>query len=137
MCEASSLPRLERTEAIDLRSQIQKNRLEIKKMIADNNIDDAKIKSLTHENSELQTKIKDSAIDTWLKINKLLTPEQQKIWTKAFANMAEFGRARWFSNHSGMGMKGMRDRGMGHSQMQRGSRMDQDMGPGQGMGMDQ
>jgi|GEM_PF-1110663 Spy/CpxP family protein refolding chaperone len=74
-------------KAIDLRSQIQKNRLEVKHMFAVNNIDEKKILELTDANSKIQGDLKNSAMQSWLSIYKILTPEQKEIWAKHFENM--------------------------------------------------
>lgn len=74
-------------KAIDLRSQIQKNRLEVKHMFASNNIDDKKILDLTDANSKIQGDLKNSAMQSWLSIYKILTPEQKEIWASHFENM--------------------------------------------------
>lgn len=74
-------------KAIDLRSQIQKNRLEVKHMFAGNNIDENKILDLTDANSKIQGELKSSAVQSWLSIYKILTPEQKEIWAKHFENM--------------------------------------------------
>jgi len=71
-------------KAIDLKSQVEKNRLEIKHQITSDNFDENKILELTEANSKIQAELKTSKIKTWLAINKLLTPEQQKIWKKHF-----------------------------------------------------
>ena len=78
---------------IDLRSQIQKNRLELRHLISNNNIDEKKILNLTDENSKIQAELKKSAIQNWLAIYKILTPEQQEIWIKHFGQMRNGMRA--------------------------------------------
>lgn len=93
---------------IDLRSDIQKNRLEIKKMLSDNNVDEDKLMSLTEANNNLHSKTKTSRVKMWLDVYKILNKEQQELWTKHLANIGEgmrgkFGRGR--EMHKGPGMK--------------------------------
>jgi len=73
-----------RKKAIDMHSQIQKNRLEIKHMVVNNNIDEKRLLSIIDENSKIQGELKNSEVKSWLSIRKILTPEQQEIWSKHF-----------------------------------------------------
>lgn len=92
---------------IDTRAQIQKNRLEIKKMMMDNNINSERILQVTENNNKLRSKIHTSKVKMWLDIYNILNKEQQKIWTKHLARMGDgkhekFGKGR--ENHQGAGM---------------------------------
>ena len=75
--------------AIDLKSSLQKNKLELKNMIASNNIAESKILSLVSNNSEIQSELKTNKIRLWLDVYKILNPEQQEKWTKHFQGMGE------------------------------------------------
>ncbi len=83
----------QRLKAVDIRADIEKNRIEIQKMIRDNNIDEGKILSLTDANSKLQAELKSERIKSWLAVYKILTPEQKELWSKNFGRM---GNARGF-----------------------------------------
>jgi len=74
-------------EAIDIRAKIQKNRLELEKMVNDNLIDEKKIFQLTDENSTLQGILKNSAVKNWLEIYKILNDEQKAVWSKHILQM--------------------------------------------------
>ncbi|MFA3781548.1 Spy/CpxP family protein refolding chaperone [Melioribacteraceae bacterium 4301-Me] len=85
----------QRQKAIDLQSSIEKNRLELQRMIRNNNIDDAKILSLVDDNSKLQAQLKSERVKSWLAVYKILTPEQRETWTKAFGKLgSEIGFMR-------------------------------------------
>jgi len=100
-------------QMIDLRAEIQKNSLEAKKMMADNNINSDKLLKLTENNNNLRSKIHTSKVNMWLDIYKILSNEQQEIWTKHFANMGErFGERRHNRNGCGKGF----NRGLGMEQ---------------------
>ena len=94
---------------VDINAKIQKNRLELKKMIDDGNIDEKKILQLTEDNSKLQGDIKYSAIKHWLDVYKILNDEQKSILTKYISRMTEsevgMGRMRAGIN-KWMGRKG-------------------------------
>lgn len=75
--------------AIDIRAKIQKNRLELKKLINDGKIEEKKILQLTNDNSKLQGDIKLSAVKCGLDIYKILNDEQKMIWTKHISRMID------------------------------------------------
>jgi Spy/CpxP family protein refolding chaperone len=79
---------------IELRSSLKLNRLELKNMVATNNIVESEILGITEKNSELTSTLKKNKIQLWLDIYKVLNPEQQKKWTKHFQNMGERFRER-------------------------------------------
>lgn len=75
-------------DAVDIHAKIQKNRLELEKMVDDNNIDEKKLFQLTDENSKLQGNLKNSAVRSWFEIYKILNDEQKAIWSKHILQMA-------------------------------------------------
>lgn len=81
-------------KAIDLRADLGKNRLEIKHMVTNNNIDEKKILDLIDTNSKIQAELKKSEVQSWLAINKILTAEQKEIWTKHFSDFGDNMRGR-------------------------------------------
>lgn len=69
-------------KVIDLKSAIEKNRLELKKMAAENKVDEKKLIDLTDANSKLQAEMKSLSVKKWIAINKILNDEQKAIWSK-------------------------------------------------------
>jgi Spy/CpxP family protein refolding chaperone len=67
-------------EQIEIRSKIQSLRLDLRDMFRDENLDQGKIESKLDEIDKLQTKIRKNHLDFWFGVNKILKPEQQKIW---------------------------------------------------------
>jgi Spy/CpxP family protein refolding chaperone len=65
--------------AIDIRAKIEKNRLDLRKMYMDKNIDESKILQLTDNNSSLQADLKRGAVKRWLDIYKILNDDQKQI----------------------------------------------------------
>lgn len=101
-------------QMIDLKAEIQKNRLEAKKMMADNNINSDKLLKLTEANNNLRSQIHISKVNMWLDIYKILNKDQQEIWTKHFANMGErFGERMHNRNGCGNGFHNGPDMGQG------------------------
>ncbi len=75
-------------DAIDIHAKIQKNRLELERMVKDNKIDEKKLFQLTDENSKLQGNLKNSFVKNWFEIYKMLNDEQKAIWSKHILQMA-------------------------------------------------
>lgn len=98
-------------QAVDIHAKIQKNRLELKKMVDDNKIDEKKLFQLTDENSKLQGNLKNSAVRNWLEIYKILNDEQKAVWSKHILQMVNHQgireRVKGRGNNSMMNRKPM------------------------------
>ena len=105
---------------IDIKSEIEKNRLEIKKMMIDNKVDTDNLKNLVQKNSALKNKIDESRTAMWIDIYNILNKDQKEIWTKHFVRMGEFQKQR--KHHKGNFM-GRRD-GEGRGLMQKNRMLD-------------
>lgn len=80
---------------IDLKSSMEKNRLEIHNMMAKNEIVDSEILNLTSNNSDIMAEMKTNKIQMWLDVYKILNADQQVKWTKHFQRMGgDRNRAR-------------------------------------------
>jgi Spy/CpxP family protein refolding chaperone len=75
---------------LDLKNKIAFNKLIIKKMMSDNEINENKLLELTQTNGELKTKIKLSETKLWIGIYNTLNDEQKEKWTKTFGH--RFGK---------------------------------------------
>ncbi|MBI1938920.1 MAG: periplasmic heavy metal sensor [Ignavibacteriales bacterium] len=96
------------SESIDLRAKVQKNRLELKNLLDNKNVDEQKVLALTEENSKLQAQLKQSAVKTSLAIYKTLDKEQKDIWAESFMGTGMRGGN---DMHEGQMMRGiMRER---------------------------
>ena len=69
---------------VDIQAEIQKNQIEVIKMMADNKIDSDKLLQLTNANSELHGKIKASNTQMWINVYNILNEDQKETWTKTF-----------------------------------------------------
>jgi len=100
-------------EAIDIRAKIQKNRLELEKMVNGNTIDEKKLFQLTDDNSTLQGNLKNSAVKSWLEIYKILNDDQKVIWSKHILQMGNFQamREKMKGRMQGQGNNSMMKRG--------------------------
>ncbi len=99
----------QRQDALDTRLEIQKLRLEIRKIYLSDNPDYNKVKELNAQISELFLKQRNRRVDTRSKISEILTPEQKKLWSQMPYGFgprgAKFGR-------KGFGARGFGGRGM-------------------------
>ena len=102
--------------AIETRSEIQKNRLVVRKMMTDNKIDNDKLLKITKENNELHGKIKLSRTTMWLDVYTMLDDTQKEQWTKTFGKFMKNGNGKKNHKH---GMHGSAKNGCGKSQQRR------------------
>jgi Spy/CpxP family protein refolding chaperone len=70
-------------DQISLRAKIQTLQIDLRDLFVENKPDKSKIDAKVSEIGRLQNEMKLNRIASWFSINKLLTPEQQKIWKKA------------------------------------------------------
>jgi Spy/CpxP family protein refolding chaperone len=90
-------------EMIDLRSRVEKNRLEMLKLIGEDQIDTEKVIELSEQGSAIQAEMKRSKVNMWIDIYKLLDESQKKTWAKGFSRLGfELG----FGRHDRRGMRG-------------------------------
>lgn len=108
---------------IETSSKIQTARLDIKDLFREDNPDKGKIESKMSEISKLQNEMKMNHIDFWFVVNKILKPEQQKIWKEHRMMMG-----KGMGNGHMQGMPG-RSHGMRGGRMGRGMDM-HDCSPG-------
>jgi Spy/CpxP family protein refolding chaperone len=95
-------------EVTDLRYEIKKNRIEIEELLKSSNLDENKIRSYVDKNSDLQAKIKKSALNLWFKTYNLLDDKQKETWRKESPLLNE-GGMRHMIMHDGNGM-GLREK---------------------------
>ena len=89
-------------DQIDARAQIQKFRIGLRDQIESENPSKESINTTVTAISKLQTDMKLRMISFWFDVNKMLTPDQQKIWKREPRNFLREGG-------NGM-MRGMRGR---------------------------
>ena len=79
-------------DVVDLKSEIEKNRIEINKMMSDNEVNAEELLGLVNANSEIQSKIKVSKTNFWLNVHNILNTEQKQKWTKMFNRFSHKGK---------------------------------------------
>lgn len=71
-------------EILDLTNKIEKNRIEVKKLLLQDKLDRDEITSIIKENSDLQSKIKLIRTENWFKIYDMLDTLQKPVFKKTF-----------------------------------------------------
>ena len=77
---------------MEKKNEIEKNRFEIRHMMATNKIDAVLLQNLTKKNSEIQSDLKQLRVQHWLDVYNLLDDTQKEIWTERFEDMGSKGR---------------------------------------------
>ncbi len=112
-------------QAIDRQAKIKTARVEILQLFRADNPDKAAIEKKINEVSQLQTQGKIAHLNHWFAVNKMLTPEQQKIWKDILGQViAKKKMHRMHQDFQGPAMRGqmlerMRERMMQHERMGR------------------
>jgi Spy/CpxP family protein refolding chaperone len=68
---------------IEVRAKLETAHLELRKLLSADAPDIAAVEKKIGEISDIRTTLEINRFETWAANNKLLTPEQQKIWKKA------------------------------------------------------
>jgi Spy/CpxP family protein refolding chaperone len=83
-----------RKQAVDRRAEIAKARIELMDLLKADTPDQKKISSQITNIANLEAAAKEQALDHWFQVNKILTPEQQKIWKRGLVTMAQMQMSR-------------------------------------------
>ncbi|HEY9166788.1 MAG TPA: periplasmic heavy metal sensor [Candidatus Kryptonia bacterium] len=73
---------------IDVRAKLSHARLDYGQLASADNPDAGALSDKIDEIAKLQTDLKKNMLDGWFAVNKLLTPDQQKIWKKVLEHPA-------------------------------------------------
>ncbi|MBI5021321.1 MAG: periplasmic heavy metal sensor [Ignavibacteriales bacterium] len=97
---------------IDIRSNIQTLRIDMRDFMNEDSPSQSKIESKINEISKLQNEMKMNHLNFWFGVNKILTPEQQKIWKNHSMKLGGGAGPRGLSGMKGEG-RHMKGRGKG------------------------
>lgn len=65
---------------IDLRAKLETAKLELRRLMVADDVDKSAIEKKLNDVASARTALKMNRINGWIEKNKVLTPEQQKIW---------------------------------------------------------
>lgn len=91
-------------EQIDRFSEIAKARVELRDLLKADNPSQPAIEKKLNDISTLQNQARSKRLSVWFSINKLLTPEQQKVWKKTLEHHGQMGMAGRMGTMRRMGM---------------------------------
>ena len=93
---------------IDLRAQIAHDRLDYEQLASADSPNEDAIAAKIDDIAKLQIQLRKNLLDGWFTVNKVLTPEQQKIWKKVLQHPRELRRRhddenakKWQRRHQG------------------------------------
>lgn len=87
---------------IEIKSELDKTRLQIKKLIASENFSDNQLLNLVEKSGQIESELEQNRVAMWLDIRNILTDEQKEIWKDKFQKMGRRER---------MSPRGDRDKG--------------------------
>lgn len=99
-------------QAIELRAKAETAKLELRHLLMADAPDHAAIAKKMAEAAKADGELRMNKIDGWFAVNKMLTPEQQKVWIQALrAGTLKAAKGSRDAMRGGMGRPG-RNRGM-------------------------
>jgi len=76
-------------EIIKLNSEIQINKIEIKRLFNEKQLNSGKLTDLTDTNGKIEQQIKKLRTENWIKVYTLLNDEQRETWKNHFERMMD------------------------------------------------
>ena len=98
-----------RKKAVDQQAQLKTARLELAELFRADQPNQSAIQKKAGDISQLQSQQRQLLIDHWLAVNKLLTPDQQKIWKRASAQFLAQRNARFIRGRAAQFMRNQRN----------------------------
>jgi len=91
-------------EQIDRFSQIAKARVELQDLMKADNPSQSALEKKISDIGALRNQAQSKRLSVWFSINKLLTPEQQKVWKRTLEHRAQMGMRGRMGRIGRMGM---------------------------------
>ena len=73
---------------IELKANMQKNRLEVKKLLQSDNFNENELKNLIKNGREIRNEMMDGRINTWFEVYNILDETQKQEWKENFKRLA-------------------------------------------------
>ncbi len=74
---------------IELKAKVETSKLELRRLMDAETIDKSAIEKKMNEIAANEVSIRMNRLNSWIEMNKTLTPDQQKIWKKVLQNAPE------------------------------------------------
>lgn len=117
---------------IDVRAKLQHDRLDYHELASAENPDPKALSAKIQDMADLRAQLQQNKLDAWFAVNKLLTPDQQKVWKKVLEHPMIFEKramAMRMNRTGRMGNMMYRMHMQGGPQMMRGGFMQGGKGP--------
>jgi Spy/CpxP family protein refolding chaperone len=98
-----------RKKSVDQQARLKTSRLELAELFKADNPDQSAIQKKASDISQLQSQQRAMLIDHWFAVNKLLTPDQQKVWKRLSARLLMNQRAQAFRERATQFQRQMRN----------------------------
>lgn len=98
-----------RKRGVEQQAHIKTARLELAELFKADQPNQSAIQKKVAELSQLQSQQRLLVIDHWFAVNKLLTPDQQKVWKKASAQLFVQNKARFIRGRAAQFMRNQRN----------------------------
>lgn len=103
---------------IDVRAKLQHSRLDYRELASAAKPDQKALNAKIQDMANLKAQLRQNKLDAWFAVNKILTPEQQKVWQKVLEHPMMFGHRGWMNHgRQGEGMMMGRRGMMGNGRM--------------------
>lgn len=83
---------------IDLDSKLQRNRLEVKKLMSSENLNENELMNLVDNGNKIKGDLHKNRIKMWLELYNVLDDKQKEMWKDRFENLGE-RNSEFFRNH--------------------------------------
>jgi Spy/CpxP family protein refolding chaperone len=95
-------------QLIGVRAKQQTARLELRQLLAADSPDKAAIEKKMNEIAQIRIQKESIRLDHWFQVDKLLTPDQQKVWKEALKHPFRAGARAWMGQRmrDGRGPRG-------------------------------
>ena len=74
---------------IELKAKVETSKLELRRLMDAETIDKSAMEKKMNEIAANEVSIRMNRLNSWIELNKVLTPDQQKIWKKVLQNAPE------------------------------------------------
>ncbi|MGA3243435.1 MAG: periplasmic heavy metal sensor [Bacteroidota bacterium] len=98
-----------RKKAVDQQAKLKTAQLELAELFKADQPNQPAIQKKVGELSQLQSQQRLLLVDHWFAVNKLLTPDQQKIWKKVSAQLLAQRKARFTRGRAAQFMRNQRN----------------------------
>jgi Spy/CpxP family protein refolding chaperone len=87
-------------QRVATKAKLETGRIELQQLLKADTPDKSAIEKKVHELADITVQMRLIKLNSWFAINKLLTPDQQKVWKKVLENAPRMTRQR-FMNRMG------------------------------------